>query len=306
MKFLCASCCLALLLFLDGSFTRVLADAAIFNTPEMAIEALAQAAASKDKQKLLSIFGNDGEELLESGDDIADENALAMFSGRYDERHVVEKQAEKVRLFLGMEEWPFPIPLAKGENGWYFDSAQGREEVLDRRIGRDELIAINVCRAYVDAQKAYFEQPLTEDGRKSYALKFISDRGRKNGLFWPRKPNEKASPLGAVAAKVFSEGYGERLSERPAPYAGYVFRIIRAQGPSASGGRMSYLDKEGRMMNGFALFAYPVKWGNSGVMSFLVNQDGVVYQKNLGAGTAKIALSVKEYDPDSSWEQVSE
>jgi hypothetical protein len=206
-------------------------------------------------------------------------------------------------LALGADGWPFPIPLVKQNGRWWFDTAAGSEEILDRRIGRDEMGAIAVCQAYVAAQREYAGQDRVGDGVLGYAQFLRSTPGRHDGLFWPAQPGEELSPLGPLIAQARVEGYhhsASMLNDELAPYHGYYFRILTRQGKHAPGGRYNYVIN-GRMIAGFALVAWPAVWGNTGVMTFVVNQQGQVYQKNLGPKTAQLAKNITTYDPDDSW-----
>jgi hypothetical protein len=204
---------------------------------------------------------------------------------------------------VGSEDWPFPIPLVKKDEYWFFDTMAGKEEILNRRIGRNELNAIQVCLAYVDAQREYVLKD--RDGNKllEYAQKFISSKGKKNGLYWEVKEGEKLSPLGPLVAKAAKEGYiGRKPVGKHTPYHGYYYKILKAQGKNAPGGEYDYIVKE-KMIGGFASVAYPAEYGNSGVMTFIVNHDGVVYEKDLGKETEKIATAMKKFDPDKTWKK---
>jgi hypothetical protein len=220
---------------------------------------------------------------------------------------------------IGEEPWSFPIPIVKAANGWRFDTAAGMEEFLNRRVGENELSTIAVCRAYVLAQWEYYTESTdtTQDGLAVYAQKFISTPGKRDGLYWDTAEGEEPSPLGVLVAQARAEGYraGRKKAEtetgentpkrRRTPYHGYYFKILKAQGTHAPGGRFNYVIN-GNMIAGYALIAYPAKWGSSGVMTFIVNQQGRVYQKNLGPDTTKLAAAITEYDPDPSWELVQE
>jgi hypothetical protein len=216
----------------------------------------------------------------------------------------LEQSAGKVILHAGNEEWPFAIPIVKKDALWRFDLKQGREEILARRIGRNELSAIQFCLAYVDAQREYALKDRDTDGLLEYAQKFRSDTGKKNGLYWDVKAGEVQSPLGPLAAVAQKQGYSTKR-EKPEPYLGYYYRILKAQGKEALGGAYDYVVK-GKMIGGFALVAYPAKYASSGVMSFIVNQDGVVYEKDLGRNTEKSVQAMKLFNPDSSWKKVEE
>lgn len=295
----------------------------MFSTPDEAMQALITAVKAHDRSVLQAIFGSDYEQLL-SGDNVEDANDLNDFAQAVTESAELQKAGEsKYVIVVGQNKYPMPIPIVPSAGKWIFDTKAGLEEVLNRRIGENELSAINTCRAYAIAQWEYFtEGDWDHDGLAEYAQKFISSPGEHNGLYWETPEGEKPSPLGKLVASARDEGYGPRprssaASENPskdasateakvyprAPYHGYFFRILKAQGPHAPGGKYSYVIN-GNMIAGYALIAYPDKWGNSGVMTFIINQQGRVYQKNLGPDTAKIVATITEYDPDPSWKRV--
>ena len=227
-----------------------------------------------------------------------------MFVKRLAEKtRLVTLSVSNITLEIGLEGWPFPVPLVQQDGRWYFDTAAGAEEILARRIGRNELGAINVCIAYVDAQKEYQDQDRLGDGVPAYAQYLHSTPGKHDGLYWPVKPGEELSPLGPLIAQARVEGYhrtARMLNDEQAPYHGYYFKILTRQGKHAPGGKYNYLIN-GRLLAGFALVAWPAEWGNTGVMTFVVNQQGHVLQKNLGPKTVKIAQSMTTYDPDETW-----
>jgi Protein of unknown function (DUF2950) len=284
----------------------------MFATPEDARQALVTAAKAKDRAALSDIFGPDNDKLL-SGDPVQDDHELDQFVAALDQSAKLEPASagDKVTLTIGADNWPFPIPIVKQGDKWRFDTKAGTEEILNRRIGENELSAIAACRAYVLAQWEYFtEGDHDSDGVAEYAQRFASSPGQKDGLYWETAEGEKPSPMGALVAAARLEGYSStgkrRDPTRPrTPYHGYFFRILKSQGPHAPGGKYNYIIN-GNMIAGYALIAYPDKWGSSGVMTFIVNQQGRVYQKNLGADTAKIAAGIKEYDPDATWKLVNE
>jgi hypothetical protein len=289
----------------------------LFPTPEDAVKALTSAAEAKDQAALPAILGPERDKLL-SGDPVEDATALEHFAANLQKSTKLQRVDDaKFTLLIGDDQWPFPIPLVKEGNQWRFNTAAGLEEILNRRIGRNELSAIMTCRAYVVAQWEYFTQPLdtTEDGLAVYAQRFISHPGQRDGLYWDVAEGEQPSPFGDLITEARAEGYraGRRdtSGDAPAtqhqrsPYHGYDFRILKAQGVHAPGGAFSYVIN-GHMIAGHALVAYPAKWGSSGVMTFIVNQQGRVYQKNLGPKTGEIAGAMTEYDPDPSWALVQE
>jgi hypothetical protein len=274
-----------------------------FASPEEAVNALVKALKSDDAKALETIFGPGSKDLLFSGDPVADKTTRERFLSRYGEKNRLEVTEAKANLNIGNDDWPFAVPLVKKEGLWYFDTKQGREEILARRIGQNELSTIQVCLAYVDAQREYFRKDRDGDGLLEYAQKFGSDKGKKNGLYWPVKEGEGQSPLGPLFASAQEKGYSAKAAGgKPIPYYGYYYRILTRQGKNAPGGAYDYMVK-GNMIGGFALVAYPAKYGASGVMTFIVNHDGVVYQKDLGKNTEKTALAMKVFDPDSTWKK---
>jgi hypothetical protein len=282
-----------------------------FATPEEAVQALKEAAKAKDQTALTAIFGPDRAKLL-TGDAVEDNSALEHFAAHLAESYKLEKATDtKVTLLVGAENWPSPIPLVKDENQWRFDTAAGLEEILNRHIGEDELSAIMTCRAYVLAQWEYYTQATgtTQDGLAVYAQKFVSTPGKRDGLYWDSPAGAKASPLGSLVAQARTEGY---MAGQPRPkgvpkrpYHGYYFKILTRQGPHAPGGKFSYVIN-GNMIAGYALLAYPDKWGSSGIMTFIVNQQGRIYERNFGPKTAQLAAGITEYDPDPSWTLVKQ
>jgi hypothetical protein len=290
--------------FQQSAFTAH-ANPKSFKSPEEAVKALAEAVKGNDTKELFAIFGPSGKELISSGDEVADKTGRDRFVKAYEEMNrLVNESDKKVILHVGNGDWPFPIPVVKKGGYWLFDTKAGKEEILNRRIGRNELNAIQVCLAYVDAQREYVLKDRDGDKLLEYAQRFISRKGEKNGLYWEAKEGEPQSPLGPLMAKATEEGYtGKKSGEKRSPYHGYYYRILKAQGKNAPGGEYDYVVK-GKMIGGFALVAYPGEYGNSGIMTFIVNQDGVVYQKNLGKDTEKIGRNMKKFDPDKTWEKV--
>jgi hypothetical protein len=212
----------------------------------------------------------------------------------------VKESDNKITLEVGTNNWPYPIPLVKTNGQWHFDTAAGKEEMINRHIGKDELCAIGVCRTYVTAQRQYASANPASSEVVSYAQHFKSTPGKKDGLYWPVTEGEAASPFGPLVAEAHAEGYVTRKNAGPHPFHGYYFKILTRQGEAAPGGKMNYL-REGNLTGGFALVAYPEHWDQSGIMTFIVNQDGKVYQRNLGDKTSRIAAAMKEYNPDSNW-----
>jgi hypothetical protein len=277
-----------------------------FSSAEAAVQAAVAAARAKNEKELAVIFGPGSQDLISSGDPVADERRRVEFLKAYDDKNRLINEADKTVLVVGNDDWPFPIPLVKRGSDWAFDTATGKEEILNRRIGRNELDAIQVVLAYVDAQREYAMKDQDRDGLLEYAQKFRSDPGKTDGLYWEAKPGQEQSPLGPFAARAVKEGYGQKKpSDTPVPFHGYYYRILTAQGRDAPGGAYSYLVKDS-MVGGFALVAYPAEYGNSGVMTFIVNHEGKVFQKDLGKNTVKLASSMKAYNPDKTWSEVQE
>ena len=273
-----------------------------FASLDEAAQALVDAFKSGDQKAMLAILGDEGKGVVSSGDEVADRAARARFVAAYDEKHGLDAGGGKVVLVVGSDDFPFPIPIVPDGPSWRFDTAAGKEEIVNRRIGRNELNTIQVCLAYVDAQREYYARDPDGDALLQYAQTFASSPGRRDGLYWPTNPGEPASPLGPFVARARGEGYS-KASSAPVAYWGYYYRILTAQGKDAPGGAYSYL-AHGKMIGGFALVAYPAQYGVSGVMTFIVNQDGVVYQKDLGPNSAAIARAIKEFNPDSTWQKV--
>ena len=299
---------MAVIMMFAGFYQIAFADNAEqkrFKSPEEAVKALADAVKGNDTKELLTIFGPEGKELISSGDKVADATGREHFMKAYEEMNkLVRENDTKVILRVGNGDWPFTIPIVKKGEYWLFDTIAGREEVLNRRIGRNELNAIQVCLAYVDAQREYILKERDENKLPEYAQKLVSRRGQKNGLYWESKEGEEQSPLGPLIAKAAGEGYiGRRILGRRSPYHGYHYKILKAQGKNAEGGEYDYL-VNGKMIGGFGLVAYPHEYGNSGVMTFIVNQEGVVYEKDLGKETEKIARAMEKFDPDKTWTKV--
>ena len=273
-----------------------------FQTPAEAGAALFAAAKAGDQDGLLAIFGSDGKELLFSGDSVEDKNNRDRFINAYSQmnRWSANKNGGEI-LYIGTDNFPFPIPLKKKDDGrWSFDTATGKDEVLARRIGNDELVAINVLDDVAGAQDRYFKA--AHDGTKQYAQKFISDPGQQNGLYWEAAEGQPQSPLGPLAETAKALGYSN--SGKPQPFNGYFYRILTKQGAAAKGGSRDYMN-DGKLTRGFAVIAYPAKFGDSGIMTFIVGPDGVIYQKNLGDKTTEAATAINAYSPDESWAALS-
>jgi hypothetical protein len=281
-----------------------------FSSPTAAADALAAAAKKHDKQEMLAILGHSGEELISSGDRVADKENNDHFVEKYHEMHrFVTSSSGRVFLYIGAENWPLSIPLKKSGTKWFFDTAFGKQEVLYRRIGSNELNVIKVCHEIVDGEREYYAALHDGSSVHQYAQKFRSAAGKQDGLYWPVKLDEQPeSPLGPLVAEAASEGYrhhSHHAAGQPRPFHGYVYRLLTRQGAAAHGGAQDYI-VDGKMTGGFALVAYPARYRDSGVMTFVVNQDGQIYQKDLGPRTAQIASEMMEYNPDSTWQPAEE
>jgi Protein of unknown function (DUF2950) len=271
-----------------------------FASPDEAVKALRSAAETKDASALQEIFGPEFQQLL-TGDKVQDANNAQRFAAVMAQGCNLAKEGDdKITLEVGTNGWPLPIPLVRTNGQWYFDTAAGKEEIINRHIGKDELCAIGVCRAYVTAQQQFAGANSGASGRTNYAQHFKSTPGKKDGLYWPSAENEPASPFGPLVAEAHAEGYGNHQSTGLHAFHGYYFRILTRQGEAAPNGKMNYLS-HGNLAGGFALVAYPEHWDQSGIMTFIVNQDGKVYQRNFGEKTFRIAGKMKEYNPDSEW-----
>jgi hypothetical protein len=276
-----------------------------FATPQEAVQSLSEAIKAKDRVKLNQLFGASIKEIL-TGDSVQDANDFADFAKAVAEKTEVEKKGDsKAFLFVGNDKWPFAIPITKVRDRWVFDTKAGIQEVLNRGIGSNEEDTTLVCQAYVLAQYDYFAgDDQDDDGVAEFAQRFLSSPGKRDGLYWPTVADEEPSPLGPLVAAARKEGYaakgGGKGDESVAPYHGYFFKILTGQGASAAGGKHGYIIN-GNMIAGFGLAAYPATWGKSGVMTFIVNQQGKVYQKNLGPATAQIVKAMTEYNPDPTW-----
>ena len=296
----------ALVVVIVLTFAGMAADAADkqkgFATPEEAVRATMAAARNNDDKELITIFGPSAKDLIFSGDAVADKQRREKLLKAYDEKHSLVSEKDAMVLVLGNNDWPFPIPLVKKGEVWSFDTDKGREEVLNRRIGENELSTIQTILAIVDAQREYALKDMDGNGAPDYAQKFLSDKGKKNGLYWETKEGEEPSPLGPAIAQAKEEGY-KKSANKPTPVHGYYYRILKSQGKGAAGGAYDYVVK-GKMIGGYAVIATPAIYGNSGVMTFLVNHDGAVYQKDLGKKTEQAASSIKKFDPDKTWTKV--
>jgi len=268
-----------------------------FANPEEAGKALYDAVQSGDKSAVEAILGPSSAKIVSSGDEVQDKRNRDNFTTRYSQMHRWAKEINgEQTLIMGAENWPFPIPLKSAAGAWYFDTATGAKEILFRRIGRNELAAIRVCYALADAQEQYFE------AKQQYAQRIISESGQQNGLYWKTAEGETESPIGPLVAEATGEGYGGQ-HDTPQPFHGYFFRTLKAQGAGAKGGAKNYI-VDGKMTGGFAFVAWPAEYRNSGVMTFVIDKDGVVYEKNLGAETADVVKAMTAYNPDSTWKAV--
>jgi hypothetical protein len=276
----------------------------VFATPDDAAEALLAAAKSGDQNAQMAIFGPDSRELIDSGDAVQDKNTAKAFVAGYAEMHRWRKMPDDAQMLLvGADNFAFPIPLKKNADGkWFFDTAAGKDEVLNRRIGRNELAIIVACQAAVDAQGEYYLQPHDDQPAKLFAAKFISDPGKQNGLYWKPSDGQPPSPLGPMAAFATAEGYTAKPEGHTA-FHGYYFRMLKGQTDKTPGGAKDYM-VNGKMTGGFAFVAYPAEYGNSGVMTFMINQDGVLLEKDLGKTTAETVTAMNEFDPDPGWKIV--
>jgi hypothetical protein len=273
-----------------------------FKTADEAAEALATAARNSDRGGLLRVLGRGGADIISSGDPVDDAAARQRFITAYDAKHGIAMEGDnKAVMVIGPDDFPFPIPLMRKDGAWQFDTAAGREEILVRRIGRNELAAIQASLAFVDAQHEYAEKGIGGPG--VYAQRIVSSRGRKDGLYWPSQEGGDESPLGELAAAAAASGY--RADQKRSPYHGYFYRVLTRQGRNAVGGAMDYAVR-GKLIGGFALVAHPAEYGVSGIMTFIVNHEGVVYQKDLGRDTGRLALAMTAYDPDKTWQKVSD
>jgi len=269
-----------------------------YKTPQAAVDALVAAAKADDEKAALAVFGKAGEDILSSGDKVSDDAIRKRFVESYDAKHQIAMDGDaKATLVIGENDYPFPVPLVRKAGLWSFDTEAGRHEVLVRRIGRNELNAIQTSLAYVDAQNEYAAKDRGA-GVGVYAQRFVSEPDKKNGLYWPTAAGEEESPLGELFATASKQGY--RAGEGRTPYHGYYYKILTKQGPAAPGGAHDYV-VNGKMIGGFALVAYPAEYRNSGVMTFLVNYDGTVYQKDLGRDTTALAEEMTAYNPDKTW-----
>jgi hypothetical protein len=294
----------------DGALAKAADKAAAkqrtFASRDEAAKALIAAVKADDLKELMATLGPGSKDLVYSGDPVADHAGRERFVQLCEEKNQLKQEGDaKAVLEVGKDCWPLPIPIVMKRGGWLFDTGKGHQEMLNRRIGRNELSTIQVCLAYVDAQREYADIIREIDGRRKYAQKFASDPDQKNGLYWKAKEGEPESPLGTFVASARKEGYEKKAGHNPTPYHGYFFKILKAQGRNAPGGSYDYV-VDGNMIGGFALVAYPAVYGSSGIMTFIVNQDGFVYEKNLGKNTHAIAQRMLSFDPDKTWRKVDD
>jgi hypothetical protein len=272
-----------------------------FSSPEDASHALVTAAQGNDEKTMLDILGPDGKQIVSSGDETEDANSRANFVEKYQKMHRLVKEPDgTTTLYIGAENWPTPIPLVNHGDSWYFDTEAGKKEILYRRIGQNEISTIRVCQELVAAQKEYYSAQHNE-----YAQTIFSDEGQHNGLYWKAADGAPESPIGPLVAAAVAEGHAKGQAGAPTPYQGYYFHILTRQGKDGPSGARSYV-VNGKMTGGFAFVAYPAEYRSSGVMTFIVNEDGIVYEKDLGKKTAVVAKSMKEYKPNSSWQEAEE
>jgi hypothetical protein len=286
-----------------GSALAAAAKQKSFPSPEAGVQALMEATKSNDTKTMLHILGAEAQSFINTGDPVSDRATWERFVQAYEEAHTLEQVGDtKVILQVGKDEWPFPIPLVKGSTSWRFNSKEGKEEILNRIIGRNELDVVQVCLAYVDAQHEYYRSNPQGDVLLQYASKFLSTPGKRDGLYWQTAADEPPSPFGPLVARARGEGY-KQAGSKPIPYHGYYYKMLTGQGPNAPDGAYDYVVR-GKMLGGFAMVAYPARYGSSGIMTFIVNHDGVVYQKDLGPNTTAIAQSMTKFDPDETWEKL--
>lgn len=278
----------------------------VFSSPNAAVNALFAAAKSDDMKALSSILGPEADQVLSSGDPVADNNARDNFVRHYQEMHRLAYDREgRVVLFIGADNWPLPIPLVKNNGGWIFDTTAGKEELLYRRVGRNELFTITVLEDLADAQDEYASEAREGEGTAQFAQRIMSTTGKQDGLYWETTEGQPESPIGPLVASATAEGYQKGKSGSPIPFHGYYYRVLTKQGPNAPGGARNYL-VNGKMTKGFAFLAYPAEYRASGVMTFMINQDGIIVEKDLGPETTDLAREMSEYNPDKSWQEVDD
>jgi hypothetical protein len=297
---------MALLVLLAACSKSDKPSPSVFASPDAAGNALLEAAKSGDQNAVLAIFGPESKEIIFSGDAVQDKTTIDAFVAAYQQMHRWRKMPDDGQILLiGADNFAFPIPLKKnGAGQWFFDTVAGKHEILARRIGRNELAVIDVCGALADAQAEYFSERHDDGSTNHYALKFISDSGQQNGLYWQSPEGQPKSPLGPLVAFANQEGYKADPNSHTA-FHGYYFQMLNRQGSHAQGGARDYV-VDGKMVGGFAFVAYPAQYGNSGVMTFIINQDGVLFQKDLGKTTTETATAMSEFDPGDGWSPVEE
>jgi hypothetical protein len=274
----------------------------VFSSPAAAAAALVAAAKNDDMNAFRSILGPDAKEVVSSGDPVADNNARDTLVAKYNQmRRLAYDDQGRVILYLGVDNWPLPIPIVKKDQGWIFDTKSGKQELLYRRIGQNELFTIGVLQGLVIAQREYANEIRDGGGVKQFAQKIQSSKGKRDGLYWPTAAGEPESPIGPLIAQATAQGY-KTGSSAPIPFHGYYYRILTRQGKNAPGGAKNYI-VDGKMTKGFAFIAYPSAYRSSGVMTFMINQDGVLVQKDLGPDTIKRASQIKEFNPRRTWDQ---
>ncbi|MEW6107835.1 MAG: DUF2950 domain-containing protein [Nitrospirota bacterium] len=272
-----------------------------FSSPAEAVNSLVAAVRANDEKEMLAILGPESRELISSGDEVADGTGREKFLKAYDlTNSLLQESADRMVLLIGADSWPLPIPIVKRDAAWFFATSEGKQEILNRRIGRNELHVIDVLHAYVDAQHEYASRDCRGRGKVEFAQRLISAEGKRDGLYWRAKEGEDESPLGPLIARAAKEGYNE---SDISPFHGYYFKILTGQGKYAEGGAYNYVVK-GKMILGFALAAYPAEYGNSGVMTFIVNQKGIIYEKDLGRYSRRIAETMNVFNPDKTWKKV--
>ncbi|MDX2495672.1 MAG: DUF2950 domain-containing protein [Desulfuromusa sp.] len=303
LHFLCGAMAILIAIIALSAAPGWAAEQAIFPSPQQAVSALVNAIKNDNDVELINILGSTAEGLVSSGDKVADQNGKARFLKAYGEKYSFEQEdSGKVTLLIGDKSYPFPIPLVQQGDTWFFDTQSGMEEILNRRIGRNELHTIQVMQAYTNAQREY-ACLIRDDGPPTFAQKLASTEGKKDGLYWETETGERESPLGPLVAKAVKKGYMAGLNENTdTPFRGYLYKILKSQGKHANGGAFDYIIDD-KMILGFALVAYPAKYGASGIMTFIVNQEGLVYEKDLGAKTSILAAAMTTFDPDSTWEK---
>lgn len=294
---------LMMLIFFQENALAVTAMQKTFKSPEAAVSALVQAVKANNTKQLISILGQGSEVFILSGDRVQDQEHRNIFSQAFEEKNCLESSEEgQIRLIIGKDDWSFPFPIVKTRNKWRFDTETGAGEILRRHIVKNELNVIQVCLAIADAQKDYVDLMDEETGQPEYARKFKSSKGKKDGLYWDAPPDSEPSPLGSLVAEAWAEGYTRGIG-RSTPYHGYLYKILTTQGASANGGAYSYIF-DGKMIGGFAVLAFPALYGSSGIHTFIFNHEGLLYKKDLGKNTVRIASAITIFNPDKTWKPV--